>query len=105
MNGISKLDNNTGATAPTAYMQDAFVYQLGRGATIASDTPVNDISGAGPTESANVLRAYKFFDIFPTNVSEIALSYDTGDTIEDFTVEFQVQYLEAFGSAEAADIR
>ena len=105
MNGISKLDNNTGATAPTSYMQDAFVYQLGRGATIASETPSNDISGAGPTESANVLRAYKFLDIFPTNISEIALSYDTGDTIEDFTVEFQVQYFESFGSAEAADIR
>ena len=105
MNGISKLDNNTGATAPTSYMQDAFVYQLGRGATIASETPTNDISGAGPTDSANVLRAYKFLDIFPTNISEIALSYDTGDTIEDFTVEFQVQYFESFGSAEAADIR
>ena len=105
MNGISKLDNNTGATAPTSYMQDAFVYQLGRGATIASENPTNDISGAGPTESANVLRAYKFLDIFPTNISEIALSYDTGDTIEDFTVEFQVQYFESFGSAEAADIR
>ena len=105
MNGISKLDNNTGAPAPTSYMQDAFVYQLGRGATIASETPSNDISGAGPTESANVLRAYKFLDIFPTNISEIALSYDTGDTIEDFTVEFQVQYFESFGSAEAADIR
>jgi hypothetical protein len=51
------------------------------------------------------LRAYKFLDIFPTNISEIALSYDTGDTIEDFTVEFQVQYFESFGSAEAADIR
>ena len=32
-NGISKLDNNTGATNPTAYMVDADVYQLGRGAT------------------------------------------------------------------------
>ena len=29
--------------------------------------------------------------IFPTNVSGIDLSYDTGDTIEEFTVEFQVQ--------------
>ena len=104
-NGISKLDNATGATAPTSYMQDAYVYQLGRGSTIASENPVNNVSGAGPTDSANVLRAYKFIDIFPTNISEIALSYDTGDTIEEFTVEFQVQYFESFGSAEAADIR
>ena len=105
MNGISKLDNNTGATAPTSYMQDAFVYQLGRGATIASESPTADITGPGPTEAANVLRAYKFFDIFATNISEIALSYETGDTLEEFTVEFQVQFFESFGSAEAADIR
>ena len=105
MNGISKLDNNSGATAPTSYMQDAYVYQLGRGATIASQGPINDVTGAGPTDSANVLRAYRFIDVFPTNVSEIALSYDTGDTIEEFTVELQVQYFEAFGSAEAVDIR
>ena len=104
-NGISKLDNNTGATAPTAYMQDAYVYQLGRGSQIASETPTNNISGAGPTDSANVLRAYKFIDIFPTSVSEIALSYDTENAIEEFTVEFQVQYFEAFGAKEAADIR
>jgi hypothetical protein len=30
-------------------------------------------------------------DIFPTAVSAIDLSYDSGDTIEEFTVEFQVQ--------------
>ena len=67
--------------------------------------PTNNISGAGPTDSANVLRAYKFIDIFPTSVSEIALSYDTENAIEEFTVEFQVQYFEAFGAKEAADIR
>ena len=39
-----------------------------------------------------VTAQYKFFDIFPTNISAIDLSYDTGDTIEEFTVEFQVQY-------------
>ena len=105
MNGVSKLDNATGATAPTSYMQDAYVYQLGRAATISGENPVGEISQTGPTESANVLRSYKFIDIFPTNVSEIALSYETGDTIEEFTVEFQVQYFEAFGSAEAADLR
>jgi hypothetical protein len=29
---LAKLDNNTGATNPAAYMANAFVYQLGRGA-------------------------------------------------------------------------
>ena len=104
-NGISKLDNATGATNPGVYMKDGFVYQLGRGATISSVQPTGGISGKGPTESAIVLRAYKFIDIFPTNVSEIALSYETGDTIEEFTVEFQVQYYEVLGAAEAVDLR
>ena len=104
-NGISKLDNNTGATSPQVYMKDGFVYQLGRGATLSSVGPTGGVSGKGPTEQANVLRAYKFIDIFPTNVSEIALSYESSDAIEEFTVEFQVQYYEALGAKEAADIR
>ena len=40
------------------------------------------------------LKTYTFFDIFPTNVSAIDLSYDSSDTIEEYTVEFQVQYWE-----------
>ena len=49
-------------------------------------------------ESA-VLRTYKFYDIFPTNVSAIELSYDSTNTIEEFQVEFQVQYF-TIGEAE-----
>ena len=54
-----------------------------------------------------VLRAYKMHDIFPTNVSQIDLSYDTGDTIEEFTVEFQINWFEiedqkAFNGAEGS---
>ena len=36
--------------------------------------------------------------IFPTSLSAIDLSYDTGDTIEEFTVEFQVQSFEYTGA-------
>jgi len=32
--------------------------------------------------------------VFPTNISAIDLAYDTTDTIEEFTVELQVQYFE-----------
>jgi hypothetical protein len=80
---ISKLDNNLGATNPTAYMTNAKVYQLGRGSTASSQ----DSAGNANT----VLKEYEFIDIFPTNVSAIDLSYDSSDTIEEFTVEFQVQ--------------
>jgi hypothetical protein len=89
MNLISKLDNNTGATNPSSYMKDAYVYQLGRGAgTVNSTTNSSTANGAGITP----LRSYKFYDIFPTSVSAIDLSYDSSDAIEDYTVEFQVQY-------------
>lgn len=90
MNGISKLDNNTGATSPTSYMTFAEVYQLGRGAG-AGRFSTNNTQATDGT-SISPLRAYKFYDIFPTNVSQIDLSYDTGDTIEEYTVEFQVQW-------------
>jgi hypothetical protein len=83
MEKISKLSNNIGATNPSAYMVDATVYQLGRGSTANS----TDNSGS---ENA-VLATYTFESIFPTNVSPIDLSYDSSDTIEEFTVEFQVQ--------------
>lgn len=91
MNHISKLDNATGATDPNSYMRDAYVYQLGRGAT--------KFSTSNTTNNTNVpLRTYKFYDIFPTNISQIDLSYDTSDTIEEYTVEFQVQWWQAMGN-------
>ena len=80
---IAKLDNNLGATDPSAYMVNARVFQLGRGSVASSQ----DNSGS----SNAVLAEYEFVDIFPTNVSAIDLSYDSSDTIEEFTVEFQVQ--------------
>jgi hypothetical protein len=83
MEKISKLDNNLGATDPSAYMVDATVYQLGRGSTASS----KDNTGS----SNAVLATYIFESIFPTNISAIDLSYDSSDTIEEFTVEFQVQ--------------
>ena len=82
---IAKLDNNLGATQPDAYMTNATVFQLGRGSTKSS-------KNSDGTKNA-VLKEYTFQNIFPTTVSEIALSYDTGDTIEEFDVEFQVQSL------------
>ena len=66
-------------------MTNATVFQLGRGSTKSS-------KNSDGTSNA-VLKEYTFQNIFPTTVSEIALSYDTGDTIEEFDVEFQVQSL------------
>ena len=80
---IAKLDNNLGATDPNAYMVNAKVYQLGRGST------PNSKSNSGTANS--VLKEYEFFNIWPSTVAAIDLSYDSTDSIEDFTVDFQVQ--------------
>ena len=87
---IADLDTNLGTTDPSAYMTNAKVYQLGRGSEKSSQN-----AGSGDNV---VLKEYEFIDIFPTSVSAIDLSYDTGDTIEDFTVEFQVQSLRLTGA-------
>ena len=80
---IAKLENNLGATDPNAYMVNAKVFQLGRGATPSSQNNNGDRNA--------VLREYEFIDIFPTSVSSIDLSYDSSDTIEEFVVHFAVQ--------------
>ena len=75
MDLISKLSNNLGATDPTAYMTNAKVYQLGRGASSSSKTSDGNANA--------VLKEYEFVDIFPTNISAIDLSYDSSDAIEE----------------------
>ena len=90
---IADLDTNLGTTDPSAYMVNAKVYQLGRGSEKSSQS-------AGSGDGNVVLKEYEFIDIFPTSVSAIDLSYDTGDTIEEFTVEFQVQSLRLTGAGQ-----
>jgi len=66
MNQINKLDNATGATNPSSYMTDAYVHQLGRGGVTSSQRNFQAQAG----EDIPSLRTYKFYDIFPNNVSE-----------------------------------
>jgi len=96
MQNINQYSDHSGLTDPNSYMTDATVVQLGR-------ATVNRETGTGSGGNANILAQYKFKDIFPTNVSAIDLSYDTTDTIEEFTVEFQINfwYPEAPGSNSA----
>tara|TARA_B100000427_G_scaffold286613_1_gene260694 strand:+ start:313 stop:906 length:594 start_codon:yes stop_codon:yes gene_type:complete len=89
MNIINSMEDATGVQNPDEYQKDAMVHQLDR--------------------DGGILRSYKFWDIFPTNISTIDLSYETTDTLEEFTVEMQVQWWEAYkGTSTAAggeDIR
>ena len=75
MNFINKMEDATGAQDPAAYQPDAYVHQLDR--------------------DGSTLRSYKFHDVFPTNISAVDLSYETVDSVEEFTTEFQVQWWEA----------
>jgi len=93
MQNVGQYGDHSGLSNPADYMGNAIVYQLGR-------SPSNQQGNNTTGEPARILAQYRFIDIFPTNISAIDLSYDTTDTIEEFTVEFQVQYYfpEAAGS-------
>ena len=81
-NYMNRLSDNTGTTDPALYQADAFVYQLNR--------------------DGSILRAYHFYDTFPTSIGSINLSYET-DSIQEFTVEMQVHWWEAIkGTSPAA---
>jgi|TARA_R100000030_G_C3216886_1_gene114869 hypothetical protein len=88
MNGINRVNDNSGVITPSQYQTDCYVRQLGRG--VAG-------SATGPKLDSNipVLKTYRFYGVFPTNVSEIEVSYDSSDIIEEFTVTLQVQWWDA----------
>jgi hypothetical protein len=47
---------------------------------------------------STVSRYYKLYEVFPTEVGAIDLSYDSTDTLEEFTVTFQYHYLDSSSS-------
>ena len=87
MQFIAQYGDGSGATNPNDYMVDATVSQLLRDPTTQGGT-----TGEGTHTKRTDAGQYTFYDIFPTSVSAIDLSYDSSDVIEEFTVEFQVQY-------------
>jgi hypothetical protein len=75
MNGMNAHSANTGLTNPVDYQADLLVEQLDK--------------------DESIVKTYNFRGCFPTNIGAIDLNYDTVDTVEEFTVEFQVQYWES----------
>lgn len=75
MNGINAHAANTGLTNPVDYQADLVVDQLDR--------------------DESVIKTYNFRGCFPVNVSEIEVNYETVDAVEEFTVEFAIQYWES----------
>ena len=93
MNSMSKVADNAGNINPEDYTKDAYVYQLGRAGV--------DAGSQSSQANMPILRTYKFYSVFPTNVSQIDLSYDSSDAVEEFTVTLQVQWWEADGQGGA----
>ena len=69
---VLNYDATNGIIAPTAYQVDMSVYQLDR----------ND----------NIVKSYRFYDVYPTTVGPIQLDFEANNQIEIFDVEFVYNY-------------
>ena len=87
MNILNKHEDNAGIINPADYMRSMRVLQLGRAS-------LNNTTDASPVTATHhpVHASYQFMDAWPSEVSSIDLSYDTTDTMEEFTVTFQYQW-------------
>ena len=62
----------------TGYFSDMTVHQLAR-----------DVKNG---DAPRILKSYKFYNVFPSNIAAIDLDFGNNDAIEEFTVELQTQY-------------
>jgi hypothetical protein len=96
INYIVKTSDGSGTINPSEYMADMNVVQLSRGPGVAPNVT--------NTNSIDTLRKYVVKGAFPTSVSAIDLSYNNENEIEEFTVDLQIQYWEAFTGNNTSDI-
>ncbi len=71
---IQEMDSGEGMTSLDYLVDRAFVEQLNK--------------------DDSVLARYEFFNMFPTSIGAIDLSYETVDALETFDVEFQYSHWE-----------
>ena len=95
--GINALTENVsqlgyGADGGASYCVDMTVFQLSRDGQTPNRTPANPNNQG--VDGMDVIRAYKFYDAWPSAVSSIDLSFEANDQIEEFTVEFQYNFFE-----------
>lgn len=72
---VLNYDATNGILAPTDYQVDMAVYQLDR----------ND----------REVKQYRFFDVYPTNIGQIQLDFESNNQIELFDIEFTYNYFVA----------
>ena len=76
-NGINSYVDNTGVISPSDYQTDLTVEQLDRDDTI--------------------LKTYIFRSAWPVNISQIELTSEAADTLEEFECTWRYQHFEASG--------
>jgi len=72
---MGRMNGHEGNLAESFYAEYAFdaeVYQYGK--------------------QGNIIKSYRFIDMFPTDISPIDVSWDANDTIEEYAVTFSYQY-------------
>ena len=96
---INNMESGQGSVSPNDYMGQGTIKQLGR--TDIGTRKVGADTKAG-TDGKGVLYSYKVQDIWPSEIGSIDLSYESSDAIEEFTVTFQVQYMQINPAAGVA---
>ena len=81
---INDVQTAQGSVDPESYQKNAFVKQLSR-------------AGSSASQKVEILREYKFTGIYPSVVSSIPLDYGATDQIEEFQVTFNYLFWEVVG--------
>ena len=84
MNQMEDLEIKEGLTQPSLYLADLEVAQLDR--------------------NGEILKSYVFKQAFPTDLSEVALSFGLNDEISTFTCTWQYQYFSVADDRVASTI-
>lgn len=87
VNKINNAQKNRSQFAGLDYLQNMKVELLARAGKNADG------------RSKMVVRKYKFFNAYPTNVSSIDLDANANDAISEFTVEMQYSYWDLLGNS------
>ena len=72
-----------------------FATSTGDGIFGVADVSLLRRNKSGKDEDYKVLRTYRMHNIWPSSVSAVDLDWGNNDAVQEFTVEFQVQYVTA----------
>lgn len=92
---LNEHTSGAGYTVSTEYSATLQVDQLARGKSIGT---------TNTSDPHSIVRSYQFKNAFPTNISQIDLSYDNNNSVAEYTVEFQYDYWEISAAGSGSSI-